>query len=219
MVSLQGEAGKALRTNGKGHEMDASMQMKRELRAQLKAQRAALAPKERASIDAKIAEQVRALPQWVDAEVVCAYASFADEVDTWGLIESAWASGKTVVLPRVVEGTRLMRWFIVNSRDELVRSAWGIEEPAIREEREVDVQALSRERPTVALVPGLAFDARGYRLGYGGGFYDCFLNGFGGLSLGLVRSAFFFDMLTVLEPHDLAVDAVVSERGIEFSRS
>lgn len=199
--------------------MEANGLTKRELRARLKAARAALGADERTAIDARIAEQVRALPSWAEADIVCAYASFADEVDTWSLIESAWASGKTVVLPRVVEGTRQMRWFTVNAREELERSAWGIEEPAVLPEREVDVAELSRRRPAIALVPALAFDARGYRLGYGGGFYDCFLNGFGGESLGLVRSAFFFDELSCLEPHDLAVDCVVSERGVEFSRS
>lgn len=199
--------------------METGGQTKRELRSQLKAQRAALGNEERAAIDARIAEQVRALPEWAEADIVCAYASFADEVDTWNLIESAWAAGKEVVLPRVVEGTRQMRWFTVKAREELVRSAWGIEEPAVDVAREVDVAACSCERSAIALVPALAFDARGFRLGYGGGFYDCFLNEFGGTSIGLVRSVFFFDELSCLEPHDLAVDCVVSERGVEFSRS
>ena len=192
---------------------------KKSLRAQLKAQRAALTLDERAAIDAQIAEQVCALPEWEHAEVVCAYASFADEVDTWKLIERAWDAGKMVVLPRVVEGTRQMQWFAVSSRGELVRSAWGIEEPANDAEKEIDVRSLSHARPALAFVPGLAFDAHGYRLGYGGGFYDCFLGEFGGCAIGLVRSAFFFDELSCLEAHDLPVDCVVSERGIEFSRA
>lgn len=198
--------------------MTTGREAKKALRAQLKAQRAALPVDERAALDAKIAEHVRALPQWESADIVCAYASFSDEIDTWGLIESAWAAGKEVVLPRVVDGTRQLRWFAVASRDELVRSAWGIEEPADDAVKEADVQALSHECAALALVPGLAFDARGYRMGYGGGFYDCFLGDFGGCAVGLVRSAFFFDELSCLEPHDLAVDCVVSERGIEFSR-
>ena len=196
-----------------------AMTTKKALRAQLKAKRASIAYDERASIDAQIAAQVKALPQWESADAVCAYASFADEVDTWNLIESAWEAGKTVVLPRVIEGTRQLRWFIVSSRDELVRSAWGIEEPDIDAAKEIDVVALSHEGHALALVPGLAFDGRGYRLGYGGGFYDSFLGGFYGYAVGLVRSAFFFDELACLEPHDLAVDCVVSERGVEFSHA
>ncbi|OUP06489.1 hypothetical protein B5F33_10055 [Collinsella sp. An2] len=68
----------------------------------------------------------------------------------------------------------------------------------------------------VAIVPGLAFDRRGYRLGYGGGYYDAFLRSFPGVSVGLCRSAALFEDLGdlgALEPHDVPVDVVVTEQG------
>lgn len=67
----------------------------------------------------------------------------------------------------------------------------------------------------VAIVPGLAFDRRGYRLGYGGGYYDSFLRAFPGISIGLCRSASLFDDLGdlgALKPHDVPVDVVVTEQ-------
>ena len=69
---------------------------------------------------------------------------------------------------------------------------------------------------SIALVPGLAFDARGFRLGYGGGFYDGFICDFTGTTVGLCRSRFLLDDLALrglLEPHDAAVDMVVTEHG------
>ena len=67
----------------------------------------------------------------------------------------------------------------------------------------------------VAIVPGLAFDRRGYRLGYGGGYYDAFLRSFPGVSVGLCRSTSLFEDLGdlgVLEMHDVPVDVVVTEQ-------
>ncbi|MDO4291078.1 MAG: 5-formyltetrahydrofolate cyclo-ligase, partial [Eggerthellaceae bacterium] len=70
------------------------------LRRRLRAERAALAPDERAAADARIAEQLFALPAWREARVVFAYLSFGSEVVTRRVIERAWAEGKTVALPR-----------------------------------------------------------------------------------------------------------------------
>ncbi|MDO5117086.1 MAG: 5-formyltetrahydrofolate cyclo-ligase [Eggerthellaceae bacterium] len=199
--------------------MTSDTDKKKALRKELLASRAALGDDARASIDASIAENVFALQQYKDASIVFAYASFSDEVDTWRIIDRALSDGKTVVLPRVVPKTRLMRWFTVSSRDELSRSAWGIEEPEIDASKEVDVSALSNENVSLVLVPALAFDAACFRLGYGGGFYDTFLKDFGGYALGLARHAFLFDELPGIEAHDLPVDGVATELGLELSRA
>lgn len=199
--------------------MASDTEKKKALRKELLARRAALGNDARASIDGRIAEGVFALQQYKDASVVFAYASFSDEVDTWRIIDRAWNDGKTVVLPRVVPKTRLMRWFTVSLRDELSRSAWGIEEPVIDASREVDVSAFSKANAALALVPALAFDASCFRLGYGGGFYDTFLKDFGGYALGLGRHEFLFDELPGIEAHDLPVDGVVTELGLELSRA
>ena len=68
----------------------------------------------------------------------------------------------------------------------------------------------------VALVPGLAFDREGFRLGYGGGFYDTFLPAFPGTSIGLIRACQLVDRLSVRDIHDAPVNIVALEQGSAY---
>lgn len=183
---------------------------KNQLRRRFRALRAGLPEGERRAIDAAIAGNVAGLPAFAGADGVFTYLSFGAEVDTRALIERAWGLGKTVALPRVVPGTRQMRWYAVDSLAGLEHSSFGVEEPAADPAREV---APADFRAPVALVPGLAFDREGYRLGYGGGFYDTFLPAFPGISMGLCRTAQLAERLPH-DTHDVPVDLVVTEREV-----
>lgn len=183
---------------------------KAQMRAYFKAVREGLIPGERRAIDGAIARNVAALPEFAAADRVFTYLSFGAEVDTRALIQCAWEAGKTVCLPRVVPGTREMRWYAVESLDGLVRSSFGVEEPPDDPSREADPADFAH---SVALVPGLAFDRAGFRLGYGGGFYDAFLPGFPGTSIGLARTCQLVEALPVRDAHDAPVDVVVTEDG------
>ncbi len=133
---------------------------------------------------------------------------------TRGIIQRAWDAGKTVALPWCVPGTHEMRWFKIESFDDLVRSPLGVEEPQPIDENE---QLLGTGERCLALVPGLTFDAAGYRLGYGGGFYDTFLAKFNGVSVGLCREAQFSQDLVaegIIDAHDLPAQLVVTEKRI-----
>lgn len=182
---------------------------KARLRAHFKALRTAPPADERRAMDAAIADGVAALPVFAQADGVFTYLSFGAEVDTRGLIERAWDAGKAVCLPRVVPDTRRMRWYAVDSLDGLERGPLGVEEPAADPTRET---VPGDFRAPLALVPGLAFDCAGYRLGYGGGFYDTFLPTFPGSSIGPCRAAQFVDRLPH-DAHDVPVDLVVTEQG------
>lgn len=197
--------------------MPAALTTKQSLRTQLKAMRRGLGPVCRAEIDAAAAARVIALPEWEVAPIVLAYLSVREEVDTRGLVRAAWDAGKAVAAPRVT-GPRMLAWYRVEPGDALEMSRMGIEEPPANDARLIEVGELP---PTaLALVPALAFDERGYRLGYGGGFYDAFLARFPGVSVGLARRATLVPSMgafDALEPHDRAVDLVVSEsRTIEL---
>lgn len=189
---------------------------KNTLRAQAKKWRENLGADERARIDAGIVRHVAELAEWQNAEVVLAYLSFGCEVETRALIEAAWAAGKTVALPRCVAGTRLLEWHRAESFDGLKRSALGVDEPRSNPETLIDATTLAPAR-TVALVPGLAFDEHGFRLGYGGGFYDTFLAQFAGASIGLCRAGQLHDSLVAkkaVDGHDEPVALVVTEKGV-----
>ena len=180
------------------------------LRARFRAVREGLGACERARVDAAICEHVVALDAFAQAETVLSYLSFGAEVDTRGIIGRAWQLGKRVCLPRCVSGTREMSWHVVESLDGLLRSPFGVEEPEDDDATRIDVAAAG---PAIALVPGLTFDARGFRLGYGGGYYDAFLARFRGCSVGLCRTAQLSERLAALDGHDLPVQLVVTENG------
>ena len=158
---------------------------KAQLRAEMRTLRSSLSPEERNRADSAICEQVCSLPQFKEAHTVFAYLAFGTEVETRGIMERAWSDAKSVVLPRCV-APRQMRWFRVTNLEGLERSRFGVDEPRIDEAAEVMPAECA---DGIALVPGLTFDAQGYRLGYGGGFYDAFLADFPGTSVGLCRSA------------------------------
>ncbi len=183
---------------------------KESLRLRLKARRSFLDPAERAAADEGIARKLVSLPEFSNADTLFAYCSFGSEVATQRLIEEAWACGKTVALPRCVEGTRLMEWYAVDSLENLVRSSFGVREPRPDETCQIDATACSFS--SIALVPGLAFDMQGYRIGYGAGFYDMFLATFPGASVGLCREAFLLERLSPIDDHDLPVDIVVTQK-------
>ena len=179
---------------------------KAEIRERFLQQRDGIAEDRRMRMDADIAAQVLASPEYRRATLLLPYLSFGAEVDTRAIIQAAWGAGKAVALPRCLPG-RLMAWHKVESLDGLVRSKFGVDEPADDPATLVDA---GRE-DALALVPGLAFDARGFRIGYGGGFYDVFLAGFPGASIGLCRECQLSGALDHLDAHDLPVQAVATE--------
>ena len=193
---------------------------KKALRKKAARERSALDERLRMEADATIFLQVKDMEAYQRAEVVFAYCPIGSEVDTRQIIGNAWACGKTVALPRVVEEGRgagargAMRWYAVDSLGGLERSSLGVDEPVADPAREVDPAATSA---ALALIPGLSFDEGGYRLGYGGGYYDGFLADFPGASAGLCRSAQLMHSLGdlgLLEDHDRPVGYVVSEQGV-----
>lgn len=184
---------------------------KKQRRSELRAARAALQPEERTAADAGIAAQVLALPEYEQADLLLPYLSFGTEVDTRAIIHDAWERGKTVALPRCVEGSRDMRWFRVESFEGLVKSPLGVEEPACDPAFEIGREDMEG---AIVLVPGLEFDHVGYRLGYGGGFYDVFLSAFDGVSIGLCRDCFLRDEPIECDAHDLPVTMVISESQV-----
>ena len=186
-------------------------EFKTQRRRELSKARAALGDDARSAMDHAIAQNVQSLPEYQNAEVIAPYLSFGAEVDTRELIRDAWSCGKTVALPRCVEGTRDMRWFKVESFDGLVTSKFGVDEPADDPQFEIDLNATEQ---VLAIVPGFEFDHDGFRLGYGGGFYDTLLASFSGSAVGLCRSPFLRDEPIARGTYDLAVGIIVTDERI-----
>ena len=189
-------------------------EMKSEARARYRELRDSLGASGRAVADAAIAERVARLPEFIEADAVFTYLSVGAEVDTRSLIRASWDVGKLVAVPRCVPNTNEMRWHRLESFEGLERGSFGIEEPPDNDSTLVGVPAPGSGTRAVALVPGYSFDAAGYRLGYGGGFYDVFLPRFGGVSIGLCRAVQFSAVPLPRDSHDVPVDIVVCDAQV-----
>ncbi len=184
---------------------DVPSHLKRILREQAVAARARLSPAERATRSHAIADRVTGLDRWGPARTVALYAPIGVEVDTGEIARRAAADGKTLVWPRSVPGGRTME-FAACAPADMVRGPLGAPEPPAWS------QAVPIASIDVVLVPGLAFDARGTRLGRGGGHYDATL---AALPPRAARIGLAFEAQLVAEvpreAHDVALDAVVTE--------
>lgn len=147
---------------------------KNNLRADVKAFRKNMPPGEKLAKDKKIMDRLFSLPEYQKAGMVVTYVSTGLEVDTRRLIEKALKQGKRVAVPKCVPGTRQMKFYMVKSLcDDLALGTFGVLEPL--EERCEEVVSFGG---SICIVPALLCDFRGYRLGYGGGYYDRFLAGY-----------------------------------------
>jgi len=176
------------------------------LRALLKQQRQALLAQAAGQSDAAITAGLLAWPLFARADVLLTYVSTPGEVDTLALIRAALAQGKTVAVPRCLPERRMV-FGRISALEELVPGAYGIPEPP------PECPTAEAGSNSLCLVPGLAFDSRGNRIGYGGGYYDRFLAGFPGISVGLVRQDFLKTALPA-EATDRRVDYLAAETGI-----
>ncbi|HZP91000.1 MAG TPA: 5-formyltetrahydrofolate cyclo-ligase [Actinomycetota bacterium] len=175
---------------------------KRALRARMRAARDAASEAERAGWSGEIARRLLGLAEVRDARTVMAFSSFGSEVDTRPVLERLLADGCAVALPRV-EGGRIVP--VELRPDARLRPAsFGALEP--------EGDPLAPEAVDAVIVPGLAFDRRGYRVGYGGGFYDRFLPL---LRAGAPRVGVCFSLQLVEEvphgPADVPVELVVTQ--------
>lgn len=151
-----------------------------------------------------ITEKVTEHPVFRSAREIYCYMDFRREVGTRGIIEKAWEMGKKVAIPRV-EGER-MEFYYISSFREVHPGRFGILEP--------DKGQPAPGREGLVLTPGAVFDRRLHRIGYGGGFYDRYLEEHRGLLTMAV--AFEFQVLFHIpqEEHDLCPQILVTEEQV-----
>lgn len=174
----------------------------------LRAAWAELDRRELAAASRLICHRVLSLPCWYEATACLAYAPLAAEVDVTPLMEWAWRRGLAVLLPRPDPATRRMEAREVRSWADTEEGPYGLRVPKA---------GCPRRLPgvgTVALIPGLAFDCQGWRLGRGAGYYDRFLAEWRGVRrVGVTLERFVFPHLP-RDSHDRRMDWVVTEEAI-----
>lgn len=142
------------------------MMTKKEIRKTVNERRKNLTEAYEAESSKKILDQLFELPEYKEASCVFIYIDYNHEVRTWGILERALADGKRVAAPRV-DG-KAMDFYYITSKDDLESGYFGIMEP------KTDIP-MAAEDACLFIMPGVAFDRGHHRVGYGGGFYDRYL--------------------------------------------
>ena len=182
---------------------------KEELRRQIRQMKRQFTPQQLEELSLPVIQRLRS--RLADYQVVFAYYSLPDEVCTRQLVDDLLAEGKTVLLPKVVS-EEAMEWCIYKGPQDLQEGSFRIMEPAENHgDRSLDstLQRADQGKVAVILVPGMAFDAKGHRLGRGRGYYDRFLAAYPHI----YKIGVCFDFQKVEEvptdDFDIAVDEVI----------
>ncbi len=179
---------------------------KQALRTECIEKRKKLSQSEKKDYDIRIANKLFNTWCYRECDKVFAYASKDIEVDTFEIIEKALKSGKKVALPYCVSGTRNMEFYYINSLSDLKVGSYCVMEPDIN----VCEKAVA-DKNSICIVPALSFDLKGYRLGYGGGYYDRFLKNFPGITLGICYDICIKNEGLLYGKYDRTVKYVITE--------
>lgn len=182
--------------------------VKDKLRKASKQYRQSLSKSEKQRLDRKIENKFLNMWQYRDARLILIYVSTEIEIDTKYIIETALKDGKKVAVPKCIDGTRNMDFYIIDGFSCLESGAFGVLEPIPEK-----CEKLEDFSGGVCVVPALMFDEFGYRLGFGKGYYDRFLANFSGQTLGMCYNACVKESL----PHgkyDRRVEKLVTQSKI-----
>lgn len=180
--------------------------IKDELRAKMREMRRNLPADEVTEKSAVIARSLLGISAVKDARTVCVYLSALKEPDTRGIIGALLSAGKRVAVPVTDEENVTLSLSYIDNASELARGAYGIYEPTvIRRADENDID--------VIVTPGLAFDKRGGRMGFGKGYYDRLFEKTDTLRIALCYDFQLLDKIPT-EPHDAPMDIIVTEKRV-----
>ena len=188
-------------------------QRKNELRAVYRRIRANCPEDVKTELDRKLTEQFLSLDEYRKCKTLFAFVSTPIEVDTSKIIETALNDGKRLAVPKCIDKSGLMDFYYTTSTDCLKKGAFSIMEPD-----ETQCEKVIDFSEGVCLVPGLCFDYQGYRLGFGKGYYDRFLENFGGISVGICYSLCIEKELPK-GIFDKNADILVTDKFINYTRN
>ena len=177
--------------------------MKAELRKQVLQEMKAISQEQKQAIDQALTEQLLQHPFYQEAKTIATYLSFPHEFQTQELIEQALKDGKKVLIPKTYPKGRME--FVVYDPQQLVKTSFGLLEP------QGDLEVVEPSQIDLIHVPGLAFTTEGYRIGYGGGYYDRYLEHFAGHTMSTIYPCQVQEFNS--ENHDIPVQEVLIYEG------
>lgn len=179
------------------------MQTKQEIRRRVKGLKQAATEQELSAASGAIVERIACSRDFLEASVVLLYAPLPDEPDVWPLLRR-FSADKTLLLPTIVDGRIVLR--VYEGEERLRRGTFNISEPtgtAFTDYATIDL----------AIIPGVAFDTMGHRLGRGGGYYDRLLSHPAFFAVKKTGTCFSFQMMEAIpsEAHDIVMDNVICD--------
>ena len=179
--------------------------MKSELRKQVLHEMKAIPRTQKVTMDLALTERFLNHPFYQEAKVIATYLSFPHEFQTQELIEKALKDGKKILIPKTYPKGRMD--FVVYHPQQLVKTSFGLLEP------QGDLEVVDASQIDLIHVPGLVFTTKGYRIGYGGGYYDRYLKHITGHTLSTIYPCQIQDFSP--ENHDIPVQEVlIDERNL-----
>ena len=212
-LDLNGIAGLALADEQLADEQlsDEQPADKKALRKHYRALRDELSPSNREQQSAAISRKIIESERFRQAKVVALYAAHGSEVDLTAVLEAGLATGKLMLLPRVECEGKVLTFWQVEQGEELVKGTYDLREPRIIGKKPFIIDDID-----IILVPGIVFDNRGHRVGYGGGYYDRYLARNGPYTIGIAYNEQLIDKLPIaIEEHDVSLDLILTE-GVEI---
>ena len=181
------------------------VQLKREARRIFSEKRKSVSADDKKIFDAALFEKTVSLDAYKKAKILLAYYPVKNEPNILPIVRHAFDMGKRVAFPVSNPDGYILTFGFVESVDELEVGMYSIPEPPKEAVKYIN------DSETLCIVPGLAFDREGKRIGYGKGYYDRFLEGFLGISLGLCYQEFLADLLPV-ENTDASLDIIITDK-------
>jgi len=179
---------------------------KREIRKRIMTLRNAMTPEEIEAKSGEIVRRLKELREIRESSTLMVYLSFGSEVLTDDLIRWGWAEGKRIVVPFCHPESRVLTPCLIGGFAELETGHYGIREP-----KSEWLRPVPREEIDAVLIPAVAFDRQGRRVGYGGGYYDRFLPEIPRAAR--IGAAFACQIVAEIlpDPHDVPADRIVTE--------
>ncbi|RLQ98333.1 5-formyltetrahydrofolate cyclo-ligase [Falsibacillus albus] len=154
-----------------------------------------------------ISKRLFELEDWRNANTIGITISNGTEVDTWQIIRRAWTDGKRIVVPKCLTESKELLFKQITDFTQLEKVFFGLYEPKAEQE------AIDKHQIDLLIVPGLAFMKDGYRLGFGGGYYDRFLADYKGNTVSLAFQRQLVESLPI-EDFDKPVKKIITDQEV-----
>lgn len=182
-------------------------EQKKLLRTEFKHIRDGISLKEKTAADKKIVAALLDSDEYKSCRTILSYVSLGSEADTYDIILQALNDGKQVAVPRCDDNNGKMTFYVISSLEQLEKGSFSVMEPIPDK-----CSVLMDFDNSLCIVPGLAFDEYGYRLGYGKGYYDRFLSLHKEIfKIGIGYSCCIVSEL-VSDTYDIAADLIITEK-------